>query len=183
MAGFAVTLEDSEFCGWTYLSPIDAKAVQLLWAYEGLEKAATPVILLDNTLASFWTQPIPARATQYGALLFDTKAACNVGDGSRIQLRLELVDSTGKSYSYTSPDLLVWGRHVDPGTSTGEPHQFRLTFPGLLVDASKAHRRILSDPIPEVLDNQNKGVAEIRSGGKQGIIVLPSGTFVSKRPT
>ncbi len=108
----------TEDCGWVYLTPLNSKTLRLLWGTNGLNSA--PVIKLgDNVLSEMWTKPIPAKSTQFGMLLFDSKVKCDVHEGSTVQFKIDLTESTGRSLSYASPPMSVQ-KNMVPGNSTGE---------------------------------------------------------------
>lgn len=172
----------TESCGWMYMPPIDARGVELLWSSSPDLKAASVIDLSSSNFSYLWSRPLEPHATRLGMLLFDTATACDVRDGSLIQLRLEITDSTGKTYSYPSPEIVVLA-NLNPGRPTGHVNQASLQLVGRTVDASKAHRRHHSDPIPNEIGPSERGVARIVPEGKIGTIVIGDGAFVVRRRT
>lgn len=165
----------TDTCGWVYLTPIDARGVMLLFGASGLN-AAQVIKLENNALGNLWMKPIPAYGTQFGMLLFDTKVSCTVEQGNIVQLKIELNDSTGKSFTYTSPTMAVL-KTFTPGNSIGQENRASVELVGSTVNASQAHRRFHSDPIPDVIKEQEKGVASVFANGKVGTIFLEDGAF------
>jgi hypothetical protein len=162
-------------CGWVYLTPIRPRGVNLLWGASGLN--AAEIIKLENhELSQVWANPLPAYGTEFGMLLFDTKVECPVQEGSVIQLKLDLTDSLGKSFSYTSPSMNIQ-KNFTVGNSIGQANVASFEGIGLAADVRLAHRKIYSDPIPDVIKSEEKGTASIFNNGKVGIIVLEDGAF------
>jgi hypothetical protein len=174
VSSYSVAIK-TDTCGWSYLTPIDARGVKLLWAGAGLNSA--PIINLENHAFNYlWDKPIPAYDTKLGMLLFDTKVECPVQVGSPVQFKMDIRDSAGKSFSYASPEMLIL-KTFTLGNSVGQENIASVEFIGLNANVSQAYRRLYSDPIPDVIKNDKRGTASMFSGGKTGTIVLQDGAF------
>lgn len=138
----------TESCGWMNMPPIDARGVELLWSSSPDLRAGSSIDLTRSSFNYLWSLPLGPHATQFGMLLFDTTTACDVRDGSLIQFRLEITDSTRRTYSYPSPWIAVLA-NLNPGGPAGHVNQASFQLVGRTVDASRAHRRHHSDPIPK----------------------------------
>jgi hypothetical protein len=175
ISSYAVAV-NTDTCGWVYLNPIDARSHTLLFGLNGVNSA--PVLQVETEAYSYlWNKPIPAHATQFGMLIFDTKVACPLQAGDSVQFKIDLTDSTGRDFSYTSPKTTV-RKNLTIGSSMGEANVATLDLNGLFFNVSEAHRRIFSDPMPDKLaPNESLGKATLFSGGKFGRLGLEDGTF------
>jgi hypothetical protein len=165
----------TDTCGWVYLSPIDARGVTLLHSSGDLR--TTQALNASRSFSVQWSDPIPAHKTRFGIFLLDTKIPCAVQAGSPVQFKLELTDSTGKSFPLLSPDMAIL-KNLQPGTSIGTGNLATLELIGRTVDVSKAYRRYHSDPMPDAIGNEvERGTAVITPQGKTGMIALDDGAY------
>jgi len=161
-------------CGWIYLTPIDLRGRKLLWGYAGLNSAQ--MIKSESSFNHLWTKSIPAYDTQFGMLAFDTKVECPVQKGSLVQFKIDLVESNGKTSSYTSPEMIVRDDFTG-GSSVGQENVASLEFNGYSVNANQAHRKLFSDPLPTTIREEEKGTASLFAG-KIVTIFLEDGAYV-----
>jgi hypothetical protein len=175
ISSYAVAV-NTDTCGWVYLNPIDARGHILLLGINGVN--AAPVLQTETEAYNYiWDKPIPAHETQFGMLIFDTKVACPLREGSPIQFKMDLTDSTGRNFSYTSPKMIA---RIDltVGNSLGQEHVATLDVNGIFYNVSEAHRRIYSDPVPKTaIPKEEQGKATMFTGGKVGRFALQDGTF------
>jgi hypothetical protein len=153
----------SNKCEWFHLIPIDSRVIQLLWGHDGLDVART--VDLPDSFNLQWDKEIPGHAAQYGTLLFDSPTYCDVEKDDKVTFRLVLVDSAGNTHTYVSDNLTVgMGR---PNKAIGEEHEFQFHMTNYLVDASKTHRRMHCDPLPDYIapEETMAGKATRKPGG------------------
>lgn len=151
----------TESCGWTYLTPIDTRAVDhLLWGLNGLG-AAGVLDMKELPYPSFnylWTTAISRGSTENGFLLFDTNVQCQTPPGTPIELKLDITDSTGRSFPFSFSTIIQGGSPPSTPSTTGERDVATLVFTGWTVNAfviNSQHYRDLSGP----------------TNGKHGVVV------------
>lgn len=173
ISSYAMEFESYK-CPHLKLQAMDTRTKQLLWGYMGVDKA--PMVALNNSLNISWEQPIPAYGTQRGILVFDNSSKCDVGYGDQVRFQLTLTDSFGITHPPLVSQEFIVSRDFPTDRSVQAVDVPLLEFPGYSVDASKAYRKLFSDPVGVVPPAElNKGTVQIAPDQHRGKIGLVSG--------
>jgi hypothetical protein len=132
-------------CGWTYLSPVSMRSVQVFWMDN--VKAAMPMDFSSNGLDFLLERPIRPYGTVSGWWLFDSRDKCPIGVGDAIQYRVTLDTFSGRKLDRVTDSERISNTSPLPGST--ERHMTGWTFVVTTIPQDLSHDvvRFYADPV------------------------------------